>query len=115
LAKGVGLAEDEVPASEKIVIYRVMQEALSNVAKHSQASHVSLSLIKSDHRLEFIIKDNGIGFDAQEEIVKRNPWGGLGLRSMNERTELSGGLFEVESVKGKGTTIHASWPLSGNN
>ena len=54
IEKNVGLAEDEVPASAKIVIYRVMQEALSNVAKHSQASHVSLSLIKSDHRLEFI-------------------------------------------------------------
>ena len=47
--------------------------------------------------------------------VKRNPWGGLGLRSIRERTELSGGLFEVESAKGKGTTIRASWPLSGNN
>ena len=115
IEKNVGLPEDEVPASAKIVIYRVMQEALGNVTKHSQASHVSLSLIKSDHRLEFFIKDDGVGFDPEEAIVKRNPWGGLGLRSMKERTELSGGLFGVESAKGKGTTIHASWLLSGNN
>ena len=115
IEKNVGLAEDEVPASAKIVIYRVMQEVLSNVEKHSQASHVSLSLNKSDHRLEFVIKDDGIGFDPEEAIVKRNPWGGLGLLSMKERTELSGGVFEVESAKGKGTTIRASWPLSGNN
>jgi glucose-6-phosphate-specific signal transduction histidine kinase len=50
----------------------VMQEALSNVAKHSQASHVFLSLIKNDHRLEFFIKDHGIGFDPEEAIVKRS-------------------------------------------
>ena len=115
IEKNVGLAEDEVPASAKIVIYRVMQEALSNVAKHSRASHVSLSLIKSDHRSEFIIKDDGVGFDPEEAIVKRSPWGGLGLLSIKERTELSGGLFGVESAKGKGTIIQASWPLSGNN
>ncbi len=88
-----------------------MQEALSNVAKHSQASHVSLSLIKSDHRLEFFIKDNGIGFVPEESIVKRSPWGGLELLSLKERTELSGGLFEVESAK-KGTAIRVSWPLN---
>ena len=115
IEKNVGLAEEEVPASGKIMIYRVMQEALSNVVKHSQANHVSLSLIKSDHRLEFFIKDNGVGFDPEEAIVKRSPWGGLGLLSIKERTELSGGLFRVESAKGKGTTVLASWPLSGNN
>jgi PAS domain S-box-containing protein len=113
--KDVGLVEDEVPVPAKIVIYRVMQEALSNVAKHSQASHVSLFLIKSDHGFEFCIRDNGIGFDPEEAIVKRTPWGGLGLRTMKERTESSGGLFGVESAKGKGTTVRVSWPLSGNN
>jgi PAS domain S-box-containing protein len=112
IERNVGLLEEEVPASTKIVIYRVMQEALSNVAKHSQASRVSLSLVKSDHRLEFIIRDNGIGFDPQEAIVKRNPWGGLGLLSMKERTELSGGLFGVESAKGKGTVVRVSWPVN---
>jgi signal transduction histidine kinase len=92
-----------------------MQEALSIVAKHSQASNVSVPLIKSDHRLEFFIKDNGIGFDSVEAMVKKNPWGGLGLLSMKGRTELSGGLFGVESAKGKDTTVCASWLLSGNN
>jgi signal transduction histidine kinase len=48
-------------------------------------------------------------------MVKKNPWGGLGLLSMKERTELSGGLFGVESAKGKGTTVRASWLLSENN
>ena len=102
IEKDVRLIEEGVPASAKIVIYRVMQEALSNIVKHSQASDVFLSLNKSDHRLEFIIRDNGIGFDWEEAITKRSPWGGLGLRSMKERTESSGGLFGVESVKGRG-------------
>ena len=115
LHRNVGLSEDEIPASAKIAIYRVMQEALTNVAKHSQANHVSLSLIKTDRRLESFIKDNGIGFDPEEAIVKRSPWGGLGLLSMKERTESSGKLCGVESAKGKGTTVRASWPLSGNN
>jgi PAS domain S-box-containing protein len=114
IEKNVGLGEEEIPASAKIVIYRVMQEALSNVAKHSQAIHVSLSLVKSDHRLEFFIKDDGVGFDPEEVMIKRIPWGGLGLLSLKERTELSGGLFRVESAKGKGTTIRASWPFIEN-
>jgi two-component system sensor histidine kinase UhpB len=64
--------------------------------------------------LEFFIKDNGIGFDPEEAIAKRSLWGGLGLLSMKERTEFSGGLFGIESAKGKGTTVRAIWPLSGN-
>jgi signal transduction histidine kinase len=49
--------------------------------------------------------------DPEEVMVKRSPWGGLGLLSIKARTELSGGIFEIESVKGKGTTVRASWPL----
>jgi signal transduction histidine kinase len=112
IERQVDLAEDEVPAPAKIVIYRIMQEAMNNVAKHSHGSHVSISLGKRDGRLEFRVEDNGVGFDPEEAIVKRSPWGGLGLLSMKERTELSGGLFGVESAKGKGTAICVSWPLN---
>jgi len=65
--------------------------------------------VKHGHRLEFTVQDNGVGFDPEEVIVKRSPWGGLGLLSMKERTELSGGRFKVESVRTNGTTIRASW------
>lgn len=112
LERHIHLPEEDVPAPVKIVIYRVMQEALANVTKHSQAKHVSLSLIKTDHRLEFTVRDDGIGFIPGETLVKRSPWGGLGLLSMRQRTELSGGLFEVESAQGQGTTVRASWPLT---
>jgi PAS domain S-box-containing protein len=107
----VDLAEDEIPSSAKIVIYRILQETLSNVAKHSLASHATLRLIKKENRMEFAIGDNGIGFDPEETIFKRFPWGRLGLMSIKARTELSGGIFGVESAPEKGTTVRASWPL----
>jgi len=105
------LPENEIPLSTKIVIYRILQETLSNIAKYSQANRVTLRLAESDHRLEFTVEDNGIGFDPKETIAKRTPWGGLGLLSIKARTELSGGSFAVESAKGKGTTVRAAWNL----
>jgi signal transduction histidine kinase len=107
----VNLGEREIPSSAKIVIYRVMQEAMSNVTKHSQANHVSLSLINKDHRVEFTIQDNGIGFDPVETMIRKTPWGGLGLLNIKARTELSGGIFGVESSKGRGTTVRATWSI----
>ncbi len=103
--------DGEIPSSAKIVIYRILQETLENVAKHSHASHVTLHLIKRDPGMEFDVEDNGIGFNPEETVVKRAPWGGLGLLGIKARTELSGGIFGVESAKGKGTTVRASWPL----
>jgi signal transduction histidine kinase len=62
-------------------------------------------LSEKEGRIELTIEDNGAGFDP--ETIKQ----GLGLTSMRERTELSGGAFAVESVPGKGTTIRAQWPI----
>jgi len=91
-----------------------MQEAMSNVVKHSQAKHVSLLVANKDQKVEFTVVDNGIGFDPEEKLIKRIPLEGLGLLSIKARTELSGGIFGIESVKGKGTTVRASWALQGN-
>lgn len=91
-----GLAENEIPSSAKIVIYRILQETLGNVAKHSQARHVTIRLMKKDHGVEFTVQDNGIGFNPEEAIAKRAPWEGLGLLSIKARTELSGRIFGVE-------------------
>ena len=104
-----GISEAEIPPAAKIVIYRILQEALDNVAKHSRASQVTIRLATRDHGLEFSIEDNGIGFDFEETIARRSPWGGLGLLNIKARTELSGGLLGIESAMGKGTTVCASW------
>jgi len=107
----VALREEDIPSEAKIVIYRIMQEAMSNVVKHSQAKHVSLLVANKDQKVEFTVVDNGIGFDLEEKLIKRNPLEGLGLLSIKARTELSGGIFGIESAKGKGTTVRASWAL----
>jgi len=114
IRKEIEIEEHEVPDPLKIVIYRVLQEALNNIAKHSKASVVLLYLGKADQAIELVIRDSGQGFDLSEAQSRRGGNRGLGLDSMRERTELSGGSFSIESNKGKGTSIRASWPLDKN-
>jgi PAS domain S-box-containing protein len=106
IEKQIGLSEGAFPESLKIVMFRISQEALTNIAKHSKASLVNLSIQKAEDRLELAIQDNGHGFQTEE--IER----GVGLSTMRERAELTGGTFSVESAQGKGTTIRASWPLT---
>jgi PAS domain S-box-containing protein len=102
--------EHEVPGSLKILIFRILQEALNNVAKHSGADTVNLSLKKNKRKIELTIKDNGKGFDLHEVLHADSQEHGLGLQSMRERTELFGGSIDIRSKAGKGTTICANWP-----
>jgi signal transduction histidine kinase len=102
--KKIDLSESNVTDFLKTTIYRVCQEAMNNVAKHSQASLVSLNLQERDGRIELTIQDNGQGFDL--DTVRR----GLGLSTMRERAQHSGGSFDLESGIGKGTTVRVSWP-----
>jgi signal transduction histidine kinase len=108
------IEEGEIPSASKIVIYRVSQEAMNNIAKHSKADLVRLSLRKMDRKMEFMIQDNGRGFNLEKVISQESTNKGLGLSSMREQTELSGGSFAIESAEGKGTIIRASWPLGGS-
>lgn len=103
--KEIDLSETDLTDSLKTVIFRISQEAMNNIAKHSKATVVNLSLQKRNSGIELTIQDNGQGFDAD------NTRRGLGLSTMRERAELSGGSFDVESVIGKGTLIRGSWPL----
>ncbi|MBW1690904.1 MAG: PAS domain S-box protein [Deltaproteobacteria bacterium] len=107
----IDIEEGDVPEALKIVIYRVLQEALNNIAKHSKATLVRLCLIKSGDAIELRVDDNGLGFNLADELAKDIPTRGLGLASMKERTETSGGSFSVTSVPGKGSNLRASWPL----
>lgn len=107
--------EDDVPSSIKTVIFRVMQEALSNVARHSKADFVCLSLRKTKSHIELVIEDNGIGFDLRESKATRSLIKGFGLAGMRERVEFVGGIFIVMSMKGEGTFIRAKWPIQDRN
>jgi len=109
------IAEHEIPDSLKIVVYRVTQEAMNNIVKHSGAEQVRLSFRKKDGRINLLIRDNGRGFDLEKALSTNSTDRGWGLLNMRERTELSGGTFDITAAEGKGTTIRASWPLPGAN
>lgn len=109
IERDIGIQEEDVPHPLKIVIFRVLQEALNNIAKHSQADRVDLSLKTTDQYLLLIIRDNGVGFDQEITLSAGKPGKGFGLASMRERTELSGGFFSIHSEPGAGTEICASW------
>jgi len=109
IEREMAVEEDSVPDALKITIYRILQEAMNNVARHSRATELSLSLKEEDGRLHLTIRDNGVGFDTDPTEPQERLDRGLGLASMKERTELSSGKFSIESRPGFGTTILASW------
>ena len=102
--------EEEVPESLKVIMFRILQEALNNAAKHSKATLVRVKLSRKKDCVTLSIEDDGEGFDLKKQATVKSPISGMGLASMKERAELSGGSFKVVSSKGKGTTVQASWP-----
>jgi PAS domain S-box-containing protein len=106
----INIEEKDVLDHLKTVIYRICQEAFNNIAKHSKAKVATLSLRKTDH-IELVIEDDGQGINLEEKLSPENRNRGLGLTSMRERAELSGGLFDIKSIRGSGTAIRVSWPL----
>ena len=89
----------ELPLEIKQAIYRIMQEALANVARHSSAHKVDVTLSFGENSVEFCIRDDGVGFDPQ------HPNDGMGLDSMRERVESLRGGFSIESEPGRGTKV----------
>jgi len=107
----IEVEESDLPPPLKIVVFRVIQEAMNNIAKHSYANLVRLSLSNPKNRIELTLQDNGRGFNLEKALSQDSTKRGLGVSSMRERIELSGGSFAIESAEGRGTTICASWPL----
>jgi signal transduction histidine kinase len=100
------LTKVRLPAEVETVVYRIVQEALTNVTKHARASRVSVFLARKEGAVAAVIEDDGVGFDST-----RAEDGGLGLLGMRERIGLMGGRFTVESRTGAGTTIAVEVPL----
>jgi two-component system sensor histidine kinase NreB len=90
------------------VIYRVAQESLQNIAKHSQATRVNLSLRAADRYIRLGVSDNGTGFGA--DMAKTKPMS-FGMAGMRERAALLGGTLAVRSAPGKGATVVLRLPL----
>jgi signal transduction histidine kinase len=99
--------EARLPPEIETTLYRVVQEALSNVVKHSAARHVSIVVAQRGARVAATIDDDGQGFD--ETLVRADA---LGLTGMRERLALVGGALEIETASGSGTTVAAHVPLA---
>lgn len=97
-------------AEASSTIYRIMQEALTNVAKHSAASQVSVILEFTPNAARLIVEDDGRGFDVANRRVEARAEMRLGLAGMQERATLLGGTLEIESEPGEGTTLFVSLP-----
>jgi signal transduction histidine kinase len=93
------------------LVYRLVQETLNNIGKHSEATHVVFTIIVEDNQAVLKLTDNGKGFDLRE-IVNRGPeHKGIGLAAMRERTNMLGGTIEIDSNVGSGTTVSFTIPL----
>ncbi len=94
-----------------ICLYRILQEALTNVVKHAQASQVDVRLLREGQTVRLIVADNGRGFshDAARMLTQ---WTGIGLQGIRERLELLGGWLEVESELGRGVRTVANLPVN---
>lgn len=105
----IDLFEQDIEKRLKIIIYRLVQEAFNNIAKHSRADRVHISIKKDEGHIQLAIRDNGIGFETENVSVIKSQNIGIGLSSMKKRTEVSGGSFFVDSKPGAGTQITAVW------
>ncbi len=99
--------EIDLPAIVQNELTRFVQEALSNVARHSHATRLEITLLNLNNELQLSIRDNGCGF--QTEGISRR---GFGLQTMRERVVQLGGRFSLESIPGQGTLVAARLPLS---
>ena len=95
----------------KIFLFRIVQEALSNVVQHAKADRVSVQLGIDLDKLTVTITDNGIGFDMEQVLNNPEKWDHFGIRGIVERAKLVGGEATINSKKGRGTTIVVEVPL----
>lgn len=96
-----------LPPLVQTTMYRILQEALTNVARHARARLVDVELTYEGGALELAVRDDGVGFDAGETVQEAS---GLGLHGMRERVALLGGAVEIESSPGHGTVVRARVP-----
>ncbi len=100
-----------IPPTVEVELFRIVQEALTNVRKHAQARHVRVELHVQPEGIELIVEDDGRGFSPQHTSGEDH----FGLRIMRERAESLNGTFHMTSSPGKGTRIHVHLPLKGTS
>ena len=111
IKKHLEIEENDVPDQLKVVIYRILQEAMHNVARHSDADRVRISLKRSGNELALSVEDNGCGLEVERICINPDSMGGYGMANMRERAETCGGRLEVASEPGAGTAVHLTLPI----
>ena len=106
-----GLDDSSLDMDVRVTLFRIIQEALSNVHKHAKADRVSIQLDIDLERLRVTITDNGVGFDMETVLRDPEKWDHFGIKGILERARLVGGEGRVESKKGQGTKIIVEVPL----
>jgi signal transduction histidine kinase len=106
----VYIGEDRLPSAVETALYRIVQEGLANISRHSKANNVSLLIERRENDVVAIIEDDGIGFDPN----KLSENGRLGLLGMRERAELLNGNLTIESQNQKGTSIFITIPMASS-
>jgi signal transduction histidine kinase len=101
-----------LPAEVELALYRIIQEALTNVAKHAQAHNVSIVVERQPRSVVAIIEDDGRGFDVRALLESPHEESKLGLHGMRERAELVGGQLQLESTLGAGSSVFVEIPLT---
>ena len=107
-ATKVTFHESRIGGTRATALFRIVQESLNNVVKHSRASHVSVLLRETNGLLEIMIEDNGVGITAEQASGSTS----FGLIGMQERVEGLGGELRVNGREGKGTTVHVTVPIA---
>lgn len=100
-----------LPDHIELAAFRIVQEAISNCARHANPAHVHVKVMVTEGRLHLDVEDDGVGFDAVEVAARARTGEAVGLEGMRERAELAGGMFHVDSVPNRGTRVVAEIPL----
>ncbi|WP_069649188.1 sensor histidine kinase [Caloranaerobacter ferrireducens] len=100
----------------EITLFRIIQEALNNIKKHSKAKNVQIKIETTLKKINIVVKDDGIGFDVEKKLKETNIFeGGFGILGMRERVELLNGEFQIISSIGRGTSIIFRIPIDGKD
>jgi signal transduction histidine kinase len=103
----VGIKKDRLTPASETALYRIVQEAMTNVLRHAEAGRVDVLLERRGDHVVVVIEDDGVGFDLDAALQS----GRLGLLGMRERAEMLGGSLVIESNAGEGTTIVVEVPV----
>ena len=107
--------ETKLPSYTETMLFRIIQEALTNIVKHAEASQVRVQLEFSDSTAIVQVEDNGKGFDVEAALSREGMRHNLGIHGMAERATLLGGTFTIRSQPGQGTHLRVEVPLTEGN